>query len=84
MKTYLWTLVVFNVLETLKKKKGVLETKEGQADDLGQAGEKGVVFVDLQKNKTWNVICLQISKSFILYIFLPTESTAYQRRHRRY
>lgn len=69
MKTYLWTLVVFNVLETLKKKKGVLETKEGQADDLGQAGEKGVVFVDLQKNKSWNVICLQISKSLILYIF---------------
>lgn len=82
MKTYLWTVVVFTVLETLKKKKGVLETKEGQADDLGQAGEEGVVFVDLQKNKTWNVICLQISESFILHIFL--ESTAYQRRHWRY
>lgn len=49
MKTYLWTLVLFGVLETLEKKKGVLETKESQANYLRQAGKKGEVFVDLQK-----------------------------------
>lgn len=51
MKTYLWTVVLFCDGETLKKKKGVLETKERQAKYLGQAGKKGEVLVDLQKNK---------------------------------
>lgn len=51
MKTYLWTFVLFCGGETFKKKKWVLETKEGQANYLGQAGKKGEVLVDLQKNK---------------------------------
>lgn len=51
MKTYLWTFVLFCDGETLKKKKGILETKKGQTNYLRQAGKKREVLVDLQKNK---------------------------------
>lgn len=50
MKTYLGTFVLFCDGETLKKKKRVLEAKKSQANYLGQAGKKGEVLVDLQKN----------------------------------
>lgn len=51
MKAYLWTTVLLCVVETLKEEEGVLETKKGQANYLGQAGKKGEVLVDLKKNK---------------------------------
>lgn len=90
METYLWTFVLFGVLETLKKKKGVLETKEGQANYLGQAGEKGEVFVDLQKkktNKSRNFKCnFSLNNSFIywaLYVAngIPKKTLALLRKY---
>lgn len=52
--TYLSGIVLFSAFQALEKEKRILETKEGQASDLGQAGEEQVVFMYLKgKKKVW-------------------------------